>query len=160
MKLFFLLIAGAIVSGAAQAALAQAWPGKPVTLIVPFAPGGITDSSARLLAPKIQEAIGQPVLVENKLGAGGSIATDYVAKAAPDGYTFLMGSAAPQTLWQFVQKVGYDGLKDFAPVTDVNTFPLVLMVHPSVPAHDVKELIAFAKAHPGKLNFSGAGTEG
>jgi tripartite-type tricarboxylate transporter receptor subunit TctC len=128
-----------------------------VRLVVPYAPGGITDSSARLVAPKIQEAIGQPVVVENKLGAGGVIATDYVAKAAPDGYTFLMGSAAPQTLLQFVQKVGYDGLKDFAPVTNVNTFPIVLMVHPSVPAHDVKELIALAKSQPGKVNFAGAG---
>ncbi|HEY6821155.1 MAG TPA: tripartite tricarboxylate transporter substrate binding protein [Burkholderiales bacterium] len=126
-------------------------------IVVPYAPGGITDSSARLVAPKIQEAIGQPVLVENKLGAGGIIATDYVAKSAPDGYTFLMGSAAPQTLLQFVQKVGYDGLNDFAPVTNVNTFPIVLMVHPSVPAHDVKELVALAKAQPGKVNFAGAG---
>ena len=136
---------------------AQTWPSRPVRIVVPYAPGGITDSSARLVAPKIQEAIGQPVVIENKLGAGGVIATDFVAKAAPDGYTFLMGSAAPQTLLQFVQKVGYDGLKDFAPVTNVNTFPIVLMVHPSVPAHDVKELIALAKSQPGKVNFAGAG---
>jgi tripartite-type tricarboxylate transporter receptor subunit TctC len=128
-----------------------------VRIVVPYAPGGITDSSARLVAPKIQEAIGQPVVVENKLGAGGVIATDYVAKSAPDGYTLLMGSAAPQTLLQFVQKVSYDGLKDFAPVTNVNTFPIVLMVHPSVAAHDVKELIALAKSQPGKVNFAGAG---
>jgi tripartite-type tricarboxylate transporter receptor subunit TctC len=80
-----------------------------------------------------------------------------VAKSAPDGYTLLMGSAAPQTLWQFLQKVGYDGLEDFAPITNVNTFPIVLMVHPSVPAASVRELIALAKAEPGKLNFAGAG---
>jgi tripartite-type tricarboxylate transporter receptor subunit TctC len=97
------------------------------------------------------------VVVENKLGAGGVIATDYVAKSPPDGYTILMGSAAPQTLIQFVQKVGYDGLKDFVPITNVNTFPIVLMVNPAVPAHNVKELIALAKAQPGKLNFAGAG---
>ena len=126
-------------------------------IIVPFAPGGITDSTARLVAPKIQEAIGQPVIVENKLGAGGTIATDYVAKSAPDGHTLLMGSPAAQTLLQFVQKVSYDGLKDFAPVTSVNTYPIVLMVHPSVPAQNVRELIALAKAQPGKLNFAGAG---
>jgi tripartite-type tricarboxylate transporter receptor subunit TctC len=136
---------------------AQSWPARPVRIVVPYAPGGVTDSSARLVAPKIQEAIGQPVVVENKLGAGGVIATDYVAKSAPDGYTLLMGSAAPQTLLQFVQKVSYDGLKDFTPVTNVNTFPIVLMVHPSVPAQDVKELVALAKSQPGKVNFAGAG---
>jgi tripartite-type tricarboxylate transporter receptor subunit TctC len=135
----------------------QAWPAKPVRMIVPFAPGGITDTSARLSAVKIQEAIGQPVIVENRLGAGGVIATDYVAKSPPDGYTILMASAAPQTLLQFLQKVGYDGLRDFAPITNVNTFPIVLMVHPSVPAQNVRELIALAKAQPGKLNFAGAG---
>ena len=137
--------------------LAQAWPSKPVRMIVPFAPGGVTDSSARLVAPKIQEAIGQPVIVENRTGAGGIVAADYVAKSAPDGYTLLMGSTAAQSLLQFVQKVGYDGLKDFAPITLVNTFPIVLMVHPSVPAGNVRELIALAKAQPGKLNFAGAG---
>ena len=138
-------------------AFAQSWPSKPVRIIVPYAPGGVTDSSARLVAPKIQEAIGQPVIVENRTGAGGTIGTDYVAKAAPDGYTLLMGSAAPQTLLQFIQKTPYDGLSDFAPVTLVNTFPIVLMVHPSVPAQNVRELIALAKAQPGKLNFAGAG---
>jgi len=128
-----------------------------VRIIVPYAPGGITDTVARLAAPKIQEAIGQPVLIENKLGNGGAVATEYVAKSAPDGYTLLMGSAAPQTLNQFIQKLGYDGLKDFAPVTLINTNPLVLLVNPSLPAQNVKELIALAKAQPGKLNFAGAG---
>jgi tripartite-type tricarboxylate transporter receptor subunit TctC len=126
-------------------------------MVVPFAPGGVTDNTARIVAVKIQESIGQPVIVENRTGAGGVIATDHVAKSAPDGYTILMASAAPQTLLQFVQKVGYDGLKDFAPITLVNTFPIVLMVHPSVPANNVRELIALAKAQPGKLNFAGAG---
>jgi tripartite-type tricarboxylate transporter receptor subunit TctC len=147
----------AVLVFVSAAAFAQAWPAKPITIVVPFAPGGVTDSSARIIAPKLQETLGQPVLVEDKPGAGGSIATDYVARASHDGYTFLMGSAAPQTLAQFVEKVSYDGLKDFAPVTNVNTFPLVLMVHPSVPARDVKELVAYGKSHPGKLNFSGAG---
>jgi tripartite-type tricarboxylate transporter receptor subunit TctC len=138
-------------------AFAQAWPSKPVRMVVPFAPGGVTDSSARIVAAKMQEAIGQPVVVDNRTGAGGVIATDHVAKSPPDGYTILMASAAPQTLLQFVQKTGYDGLKDFAPITLVNTFPIVLMVHPSVPAQNVRELIALAKAQPGKLNFAGAG---
>ena len=138
-------------------AFGQAWPSKPLRMVVPFAPGGVTDNSARIVAVKIQEAIGQPVVVENRTGAGGVIATDHVAKSAPDGYTILMASAAPQTLLQFLQKTGYDGLKDFAPITLVNTFPIVLMVHPSVPAQNVRELIALAKAQPGKLNFAGAG---
>ena len=137
--------------------LAQAWPSKPVRMVVPFAPGGVTDSTARLVAAKMQEAIGQRVVVDNRTGAGGIIATDHVAKSPPDGYTILMASAAPQTLLQFLQKTGYDGLKDFAPVSLVNTFPIVLMVHPSVPAQNVRELIALAKAQPGKLNFAGAG---
>jgi len=137
--------------------LAQAWPSKPLRMVVPFAPGGVTDNSARLVAGKMQETLGQPVVVENRTGAGGVIATEFVAKSAPDGYTILMGSAAPQTLTQILQKTGYAGVKDFAPVSLVNTFPIVLMVHPSVPAQNVKELIALAKAQPGKLNFAGAG---
>ena len=133
------------------------WPSKPVRIVVPYAPGGITDTVTRLSAPKIQEAIGQPVVIENKVGNGGALATEFVAKSAPDGYTLLMGSAAPQTLNQFIQKLGYDGLKDFAPVTLINTNPLVLMAHPSLPAQNVRELIALAKAQPGKINFAGAG---
>jgi tripartite-type tricarboxylate transporter receptor subunit TctC len=124
---------------------------------VHYAPGGITDTVTRLSAPKIQEAIGQPVLVENKVGNGGALATEYVAKSPADGYTLLMGSAAPQTLNQFIQKLGYDGLRDFAPVTLINTNPLVLLVNPALPAQNVKDLIALAKAQPGKLNFAGAG---
>jgi tripartite-type tricarboxylate transporter receptor subunit TctC len=138
-------------------ALAQVWPTKPLRMVVPFAPGGVTDSTARLVASKMQESLGQPVVVDNRTGAGGVIATEHVAKSAPDGYTILMASAAPQTLTQFLQKTGYDGVKDFAPVSLVNTFPIVLMVHPSVPAQNVKELIALAKSQPGKLNFAGAG---
>ena len=142
----------------AASAFAQSpWPSKPVRIVVPYPPGGITDTVTRLSSPKIQEAIGQPVVVENRVGAGGALATEFVARSAPDGYTLLMGSAAPQTLNQFIQKLGYDGLKDFAPITLINTNPLVLMVHPSVPAQSVKELIALAKAQPGKLNFGGAG---
>lgn len=139
-------------------AAAQApWPSKPVRIVVPYAPGGITDTVARLAAPKIQEAIGQPVVIENKLGNGGALATEYVARSAPDGYTILMGSAAPQTLNQYIQTLGYDGLKDFVPITLINTNPLVLLVNPGVAAQNLRELIALARAQPGKLNFAGAG---
>ena len=151
-------IAASLALFASATAFAQApWPSKPVRIIVPYAPGGITDTVARLAAPKIQEALGQPVLIENKLGNGGALATEYVAKSAPDGYTILMGSAAPQTLNQYIQTLGYDGLKDFAPITLINTNPLVLLVNPALPAQNIRELIALAKAQPGKLNFSGAG---
>ncbi len=155
--LFHGLAALAVLLPVAAALAQPAWPTRPVRIVVPYAPGGITDTVTRLSAPKIQEAIGQPVLVENKVGNGGALATEYVAKSPADGYTLLMGSAAPQTLNQFIQKLGYDGLKDFAPVTLINTNPLVLLVNPAVPAQNVKELIALAKAQPGKLNFAGAG---
>lgn len=158
MPLPFRFLAALLGFAFSAASLAQpAWPTKPIRIVVPYAPGGITDTVTRLTAPKVQEALGQPVLVENKLGNGGALATEYVAKSAPDGYTLLMGSAAPQTLNQFIQKLGYDGLKDFAPVTLVNTNPLVLLVNPALPAQNVKELIALARAQPGKLNFAGAG---
>jgi len=141
----------------AGTATAQDYPNRPITIVVPLAAGSGMDTLVRLYADKLQGALGQPVVVENRTGAGGVIATEFVAKSAPDGYTILMGSAAPQTLTQFLQKTGYDGVKDFAPISLVNTFPIVLMVHPSVPAQNVKELIALAKAQPGKLNFAGAG---
>jgi tripartite-type tricarboxylate transporter receptor subunit TctC len=149
--LFTALLSFAGVAGA------QAWPAKPVRLIVPYAPGGIADTMARFTAPILQAAFDQPVIVESKTGASGSLGTAFVAKSAPDGYTLLVGLAAPQTLNQFIFKVDYDGLADFEPITLLNTNPLVLMVHPGLPARDVKELIALAKAQPGKLNFSGAG---
>lgn len=138
-------------------ATAQGWPSKPIRLVVPYAPGGIGDFMARLIAPMISDATGQPALVENKPGANGTLATDQVAKSAPDGYTLLVGLAAPQTLSQFISKVNYDGLKDFVPITLLNTNPLVVAVHPSVPVRNVQELIALAKAQPGKLSFAGAG---
>lgn len=133
------------------------WPNKPIKIIVPFAPGGIADTLARLLQPYYQAALGQPIIIENKTGASGTLATSFVAKSAPDGYTFLLCLAAPQTLSQHLTKLDYDGVKDFAPVSLINTNPLVVLVNPSLPINNIAELIAYAKANPGKLNFSGAG---
>lgn len=133
------------------------WPNKPIKIIVPFAPGGIADTLARLLQPYYQAALGQPIIIENKTGASGTLATSFVAKSAPDGYTFLLCLAAPQTLSQHLSKLDYDGVKDFAPVSLINTNPLVVLVNPSLPINNIAELIAYAKANPGKLNFSGAG---
>ena len=136
---------------------AQEWPTRPVRMIVPFAPGGSSDLSARLIAPRMQEALGQPVLVENRAGAGGTIATDFVAKSAPDGYTLLLSVAGPYLIAPLTQKTPYDPARDFAPITIVNGNPQVLLAHPSVAAKSIRELIALAKAQPAALNFATAG---
>jgi tripartite-type tricarboxylate transporter receptor subunit TctC len=133
------------------------WPEKAIRIINPYAPGGIADLAARIIQPGLQQGLGQPIVIESKPGANGSLGTEFVARSAPDGYTLLLALAAPQTLNQFIFKVNYDGLKDFAPIALVNTNPLVLMAHPSLPVRTVQELIAHAKANPGKLNFAGAG---
>lgn len=138
-------------------ALAQNWPLRPIRILVPFAPGGSSDLAARLVAQRLQEALGQAVVVENRPGAGGILATDAVAKAAPNGYTLLLAVAGPYITAPLLQKTPYDPVRDFAPVSALNGNPQVLVVHPSVPATNVRELIAFAKAQPGKLNFSTSG---
>ena len=141
----------------ATAARADQWPTHTIRIIVPYAPGGIGDIVARLIQPGLHDALGQAVIVEPKPGVSGSLGTEYVARSDPDGYTLLLGLAAPQTLNQYIYKVGYDGVKDFAPITLINTNPLVLMANPELPVRNVRELIAYAKANPGKLNFAGAG---
>jgi tripartite-type tricarboxylate transporter receptor subunit TctC len=133
------------------------WPERPVRIINPYAPGGIADLAARIIQPGLEHGLGQPIVIESKTGASGSIGTEYVARSAPDGYTLLLALAAPQTLNQYIYKVGYDGLKDFEPIALVNTNPLVLMSNPKLPFRTVKDIIAYAKANPGKLMFAGAG---
>ncbi|VCU70087.1 Tripartite tricarboxylate transporter family receptor [Pigmentiphaga humi] len=140
-----------------HAADAAAWPTHAVRLIVPYAPGGIADQMARIIAEGLQEALKQPFLVENKAGASGSLGTSYVAKSKPDGYTLLVGLAAPQTLNQFIYKLDYHGLNDFAPIALLNTNPLVLAVNPSLPFKTTGDVIDYARKNPGKLNFGGAG---
>ena len=133
------------------------WPNKPIRIIIPYAPGGIADTVARIIAPMFQDALNQTVIIESKTGASGTVGTAFVAKSPPDGYTLLLGLAAPQTLSQHLGKIEYDGVKDFAPITLINTNPLVLLVNPSLPINSVADLIKYAKANPGTLNFSGAG---
>lgn len=140
-----------------QAFAQSGWPDKPIRIINPYAPGGIADLAARIIQPGLQSALGQPIIVESRPGASGSFGTELVARSAPDGYTLLLALAAPQTLNQFILKVNYDGLRDFAPIALLNTNPLVLMTNPALPVRTVSELIAYGKANPGKLNFSGAG---
>lgn len=140
------------------AALAQAWPSKPVKIVVPFAAGGATDVVARLLAQKLGEAWGQTVVVENRAGAGGNIGADVVAKSPPDGYTLLMTSGSIVTANKYMYKsLTYDPASDLVAVTNVATGPQVIVVGPNVEAKDLKELIAYAKANPKKLNFGSAG---
>ena len=137
---------------------AQAWPAKPVRIMVGFAPGGAADVTARMIAPKLGESLGQPVVIENRGGSGGLLATDAVAKSAPDGYTLLLMPAADTIQPAVRRKLPYDLERDFAPVARMVFGPWFLVVHSSVPARNVKELIALAKASPGKLNYATSGT--
>lgn len=147
--------------GMASAAWAQDYPTRSIRLVVPYAPGGATDILGRTLAEKLTQSIGQPVVVENKPGAGGLIGANYVAKAPADGYTLLVSSAATHATSAFLySSVPYDIVKDFASVTLLASYPNVLVVHPSVPAKSVKELIELAKAKPGVLNYASTGTGG
>ena len=149
----------AILVGPAPAA-AQAFPNKPVRLVVPFPPGGPLDTVGRALAQKLTEAWGQSVIVDNRPGAGGNIGADLVAKAAPDGYTVVMGALSTHAVNpSLYAKMPYDAMKDFAPITLVAITPNVLVVNPSLPVNSVRELIAYAKANPGKLAF-GSGSNG
>ena len=141
-----------------EAAAQAPFPNKPIRIIVGFAAGGNTDVVARLTAARMQDLLGQPVLVENKSGAGGVLATEFIAKAPPDGYTLLMSSLGPHTVSPFLLKsVGFDPRNDLAPVSNVAINALLLMVNPSLPVQSVPDLIAHAKANPGKLNFGSSG---
>ena len=149
------------MSLAAAMACAQDYPAKPVRLVVGFPPGGSNDIVARHLAPKLGEVLGVQTIVENRPGANAIIGTEYVAKSPPDGYTLTLASVSPLVISPFTYaKIPYDTVRDFAGITTVAMTPEVIAVHPSVPAHSLKELIALAKAQPGKLDFSSSGNGG
>ncbi len=141
----------------AATASAQSFPTKPLKIIVPFPAGGTVDFFARVISTKLSEALGQSVLVENRAGAGGNIAAEAVAKAAPDGYTLLMGSEIIAINTSLYSKIGYDPVKDLAPITLVGTVPNILIVHPGLPVNSVNDLIALAKKTPGKISFASTG---
>ncbi len=136
---------------------AQPYPDKPIKLVIPFAPGGSVDIVGRILAQSLGEELKQSIVVENRAGAGGNIGFEAVAHAKPDGYTLLMASSNLAVNVSLYRTIGYDPLKDFAPISLVAIQPNVLMVHPSLPVKTVPELIAYAKANPGKLNFGSSG---
>ena len=151
-------IAAAVLICSVTPAAAQTYPSRPIRMVVPFAPGGNVDINARAVAPALGQVLGQQVIVENRAGAGGIIGTDAVAKSAPDGYTLLMASSSIMTNGPAVYpKLPYDIVRDFAPVGRVAVVPLVIIVHPSLPARNTGELIAIAKAQDGKLVFANAG---
>jgi tripartite-type tricarboxylate transporter receptor subunit TctC len=152
------LLAFLAAFGFAATAQAQAWPAKPVRFIVPFPPGGSTDVAARTVADKLTRSLGQQVLVDNRGGGGGAIGTVEAARAAPDGYTLLFIADPVITLHLVVKNVQFEVQRDFAAVTQVTTQPIAVAVHSSLPVRSVQELIAYAKANPGKLSFAHSGT--
>jgi len=156
-RLFGAVAAFSILLASAGHSLAQGWPNRPIRMVVPYTPGGYTDLMARLVGQKISEALGQPIVFENKPGANAIIGTDVVAKAAPDGYTFGTVIAAHAVNATLNPKLPYDTLKDFTYVSLMSVAPLIMIAHPSLPANNVKELVALAKTKPGQLNFASSG---
>lgn len=156
-----LLAAATLAAAGPTRAQADNWPSKPITLIVPYAPGGFADTRVRLLARKLGESLRQTVVVENKAGAGGVIGTNLIAKAAPDGYTIGTGNLAPMAVNPtLMPAIPYDAQKDLAPVVLIENSPLVLSVHNTLPVKNLQDLIALAKKEPGKLTFGSSGVGG
>jgi tripartite-type tricarboxylate transporter receptor subunit TctC len=152
-----LLILVAVLGLALDASAQQPWPNKPIKFIVPFAAGGVADVVTRAITPKLTEALGQPVIIENKGGAGGTLGTSQGAKAAPDGYTFVVPAASHTTTPSLYTKLDFDPVKDFAPVTEIAAVPYLLVVPASSPMKTLDDFIREARANPGKLTFGSAG---
>ena len=151
------VLVSALLCCGAFAVAAQAYPARPIRFIVPFAPGGSTDTLARTLSTKLGEALGQQVVVDNRAGGNGNIGTDLVAHALPDGYTILLGYIANLAIGpSLYAKLPYDPVKDFAPITQLAVAPNILVVHPSVPVKNFREFIAYAQANPARINFASA----
>jgi tripartite-type tricarboxylate transporter receptor subunit TctC len=152
------LLTAAVVSGLATIAAAQNYPTRPITLVVPFPPGGSTTIVARIVTDRMADAIGQQFVVDNRGGAGGTLGTRQVAKSAPDGYTIALGYTGTLAIGpSLFPNVGYDVRADFAPIGRIGVAPSTVVVHPSFPVHSVAELIAYAKANPGKVDYGSAG---
>lgn len=147
----------ALAATLAGGAVAQNYPAKPIRLVVPFPAGGGIDTVARVLAPKLAESLGQPVIIDNRVGASGTVGTEAVAKAVPDGYTLLATFASHAMNASLYPKLGYDTVRDFAPVTLIATVPNILVINPALPVKSVKELVALAKKHPGEILYASIG---
>ena len=160
IRLASLLLAAGVLATIAGAAYAQpAYPNKPIRLVVPFSAGGPTDVLARAIGQKLGDSLGQPIIVESRPGAGGNIASDYVAKAPPDGYTLILGTVGTHAInASLYSKLPFDTVQDFTPIALVASATIVMVVHPSVPAKTVKELLALAKSKPHQLNFASPGS--
>jgi tripartite-type tricarboxylate transporter receptor subunit TctC len=153
-----LLIALALALASSSAAQGQSWPNRPIRMIAPFPAGGLVDVLARAIGEELTKTLGQPIIVENKPGAGGNLGADIVAKAAPDGYTLLMTSPGIQSINQFLYKsMPFEPEKAFTPISNVADMSMLVVVHPKTKLKTLKELITFARANPGKLNFGSAG---
>ncbi len=157
MRLSFIAVFAAALA-VVHPAIAQEWPQKAVKIVVPYAAGGNTDAIARMTAARLAAAFGQPFVVENKAGAGGALAADYVAKQPADGSTLFLGTLSQMASVPHTQKVGYDPLKDFTPISNIGANGFVIVVNSKVPVNDLKEFVGYAKAHPRKLNYGSGGS--
>jgi len=156
-KILLSLFAVVAALGWASVAQSQGWPQRPVKILLPFVAGGSTDSVARVIAQRLSVAFGQQFIIENRAGASGAIAAEAVARSPADGYTLLMGAAGPITITPAASKTSYDPVRDFAPISNVGTNPLVLVVHPGVPVHTFAEFIDYARRQPNSVTFAGSG---
>jgi tripartite-type tricarboxylate transporter receptor subunit TctC len=160
---FIALLGGAVGGAAAMplAARAQSYPSRPITIIVPFGPGSGTDIVTRIIAQPLSVALGQSIVIDNRQGANGGIAATFVAKAPPDGYTLLASTNSPHSANPFLLKnVGSDAVRDFAPITRIGSFTLMMVINPAIPVKSLPELIAYAKAHPRELTYGSGNTSG
>jgi tripartite-type tricarboxylate transporter receptor subunit TctC len=154
---WLLILCGVLAAGAASSVLAETFPFRPVKMVVTYPPGGSSDLMARILGQKLSEVWGQPVIIESKPGAGGSIGMDFARQQPADGYSMVMGNLGPVTVNPLLTKVPFDSERDFVPVSLIATGPNILVVNPALPVKTLGEVIAYAKAHPGELNFGSGG---
>lgn len=144
--------------GGASAQAQTSWPQKPIRIVVPFAPGGNTDSIARVMAERFTQSLGQAVVIDNKVGAGGAIAAEFVAKAPADGYTLMMAAMPVMAVLPVINKTNFDPLRDFVPISNVGSNPFVMGIHKSVPANNLPEFVAYMRKNPGKFNYASGGS--
>jgi len=161
MKRLTLIVVAALAALIGGAAYAEDYPSRPITIVNVFGPGSASDTLCRIIADRLSPMLGQPVVIEDRPGADGALAALYVHHHLPDGYTLLMGTNSPMSADPYIHKdINYDPVKDFAPITRVGSFTLMLVVNPSLPIHSIKELVDYAKANPGKLTFASGNTAG